>query len=299
MDDLAKSPGDEDEQSESTALASLPQIAAAKSPSFIRDTILLFVLPTIVLVVTFIITDPTTFEYKIIEPTLWGIYTSNISHRSWAHLGSNLVGLFLIGGLEYLILTAVDYRKHYVAVFLGSLLVFPIFSHFFLQFVLINQPIFHSYEAVGFSEPLSALTAFLPIALTTYQNDVGKLRWPIFWALLLNAGGISWALFQIFGLSLYSVAIGMLGVASVVWFGIHTYRTNALRNQKNRIQYALTSLFVLSVYAFALQGLFGGMNVGSKVGHLSGFLPGFFVPMIVLWGISLALPEHELAIDLE
>jgi peptide/nickel transport system permease protein len=87
-------------QTDSTApvrLLRLPRIAASRSPSFGRDILLLFVAPALILTTIFVTTDPVTFEYDIANPDLWGIYMSNLSHRSRLHLGSNLVGFFLIG----------------------------------------------------------------------------------------------------------------------------------------------------------------------------------------------------------
>lgn|GEM_PF-4205320 len=277
-------------------LLRLPQIAASRSPSFGRDILLLFIAPALILTTIFVTTDPATFEYDIANPGLWGIYMSNLAHRSWLHLGSNLVGFFLIGGLEYLLLTAAGYRAHYIGVFLLCLLVVPLFSHLFLQFVLIHQPVFHSYEAVGFSEPIAAMAAYLPIALTTYCTRVSEFRWPFITALLLYAGGIAWAINQLFGTDLSTILIGMLGLIGVALIGIHLYRTRAVDSLERR-KYVVTSLFALLMFGAALFSLFPGTNVGTMVGHLAGFFPGFFLALFIIWGVTIAKPSHEYAIS--
>ncbi|MFC6875288.1 hypothetical protein [Halobellus marinus] len=286
-------------QTDSTApvrLVRLPQIAAARSPSFIRDILILFIAPALILTTIFVTTDPATFEYDIANPGLWGIYLSNLSHRSWLHLGSNLVGFFLIGGLEYLLLTAAGYRAHYIGVFLLCLLVVPLFSHLFLQFVLIHQPLFHSYEAVGFSEPIAAMAAYLPLALTTYCTRVSEFEWPFFTALLIYSGGIAWAINQLFGTDLSTILIGMLGVVGVSLIGIHLYRTRTVDSLERR-EYVVTSLFALLTFGTALVSLFPGSNVGTMVGHLAGFFPGFLLALFILWGFTIAKPGHEYALE--
>jgi membrane associated rhomboid family serine protease len=286
-------------QTDSTApvrLLRLPQIAASRSPSFGRDILILFVVPALILTAIFVTTDPATFEYDIANPGLWGIYMSNLSHRSWLHLGSNLVGFFLIGGLEYLLLTAAGYRAHYIGIFLLSLLIVPLFSHLFLQFVLIHQPVFHSYEAVGFSEPIAAMAACLPLAFTTYCSRVSGLRWPFLTALLLYSGGVAWAINQLFGTDLSTILVGMLGIAGVTLVVVHLYRTRAFDPLERR-EYFVTSLFALLTFGTALLSLFAGTNVGTMVGHLAGFLPGFFLALIIVWGFTIAKPGHEYAIS--
>lgn len=270
-----------------------------ESPSVIRDILLLFVLPCLLMVIIFVTTDPSNFEYKVAEPSIWGIYASNISHRTWTHLVSNLIGLVLIGGVEYAILTASGYRKHYFAVFLGVLFVLPVFGHVFLQFVLVNNPVFQSYEAVGFSEPLAAMVAYFPFALATYLSKIGRAKWPILLGVLLYAGGTAWAITQLFGPRPFSFILGAFGLIGVTWIGIHLRRTNSPSTRREKSEYARISIFVLVVFISAVWALFPGDNVGTMVGHLAGYISGFFVPVAVLWGFSLLKPEHDLAINLD
>lgn len=285
------------EERDASNLYHLPLLAASRSPSWRRDLGLLFVLPGVALTLVFLLGDPITFEYRIANPTLWGIYMSNLAHRSWQHLLANMGGFILIAGSEYLLLTAVGYRRHYIGVFLGSLLVFPLISHLFLQFVGLQQPVFETYEAVGFSEPLAALAGYLPLCIATYLSTVRELRWPIWVALVLYAGGLAWAMGHIFGGTAPTLAIGAIGIAGVGWIGFHlSHGTDA---KQSRFQSGVTVLILLLIYMAALQGLFPGKNVGSMVGHLAGFLPGFFLPMIVIWVFSLLRPAHSQAINLE
>lgn len=280
----------------SVRLLRLPQIAASRSPSFGRDILLLFIAPALILTTIFVTTDPATFEYDIANPGLWGIYMSNLAHRSWLHLGSNLVGFFLIGGLEYLLLTAAGYRAHYISVFLLCLLIVPLFGHLFLQFVLAHQPVFHSYEAVGFSEPIAAMAAYLPLALTTYCTYVSEFRWPFFTALLVYSGGVAWAINELFGTNISTILVGALGVVGVALIGIHLCRTRAVDSLERR-EYVVTSLFALLMFGTALLSLFPGSNVGTIVGHLAGFFPGFFLALFIVWGFTIAKPGHEYAVS--
>jgi len=277
-------------------LLRLPQIAASRSPSFRRDVFLLFIAPALILTTIFVITDPATFEYDIANPDLWGIYMSNLSHRSWLHLGSNLIGFFLIGGLEYLLLTATGYRAHYIGVFLLCLLAVPLFSHLFLQFVLVHQPVFHSYEAVGFSETIAAMTAYLPLALTTYCTRVSGLRWPFLTALLLYSGGVALSINQLFGTDLSTILVGTLGVVGAALIGTHLYRTRAI-DALERHEYVVTSLFTLLMFGAALLSLFPESNVGTMVGHLAGFFPALFLALFIIWAFTIAKPSHEYAIS--
>ena len=264
---------------------------------FVRDALILFLGPAALMILLYLGTDPTTFEYDVAKPSLWGIYTSNLSHRSWRHLGSNLLGLFLIGGYTYALLTAVECRKHYVYVFVGSLLVFPLGGHLFLQFVLVHNPVFGTYEAVGFSEPIAALVGYLPLAIATYINRETGLRAPILTALLLYASGIAWAIGQIYGFDIFSVFLGGLGVIGVLWIALHISLTAELATKGDRLRYALSIVFFLLVYGYGLRTLFPGGNVGTMVGHLAGFLPGFFISIVVLSVFSTVRSNHELSLD--
>lgn len=279
------------------SLQRLPSIAVSRSPSYLRDVLMLFIIPGVLLTAIFMTTEPGQFEYKVADPTLWGIYSSNLAHRSWSHLLSNLLGLILICGVEYLVLTAAGYRSHVIGLFLGSLLIFPLYGHLFLQFVLINQPIFRTYEAVGYSEPIAAMTGFLPLAITIYLSRAREFRWPLLWALFLYAGGVAWAIGNLFGFDIPTVLVGGLGLIGVIWIIKHVFHATEVRQE--RAEYAGTVLFLLVLYGFGLHGLFSGQAVGSMVGHLAGFLPGFFLPMIFLWGFSLAKPGHNQAVNLE
>lgn len=247
--------------------------------------------------IVFLTTDATIYEHRIADPTLWGIYSSNIAQRSWNHLLSNLGGLLVIGGGEYVLLTAIGYRKHYVGVFIGSFLLLPLFGHLFLQFVLVNQPVFQSYEAVAFSGPLAAMVGYLPLVIATYLSENQDLSWPLFMALLLYSGGLGWAMSQIFGFDVATIIVSTLGIA-----GIGLIAWNVVKKSENKdeqINFMFIVLFLLTLFFGGLHGLFPGNHIGSMVGHLAGFLPGFFVPMIVLWAFSVRRPDHDLAIGLD
>lgn len=264
----------------------LPKAAASQSPFFGIDLLVLFLAPAVILTVIFVTTDPSTFEYDIADPTLWGIYTSNFSHRSWGHLAGNLFGFLLIAGLEYLLLTVAGYRSYFFAGFALCLVVVPLFSHLFLQFFLVHQPVFHSYEAVGFSEPIAALTAFFPLALTIYYRSVSGFQLPFLTALLLYSGSVGIALAKLFGLSVNALSVGAIGIVGIVIVLNHLYRFPAVSSQQRR-EYAITSLFALCVFLALLFGLFPGTNTGTMVGHLAGYLPGFFVPFGLIWGFAI------------
>jgi membrane associated rhomboid family serine protease len=253
--------------------------------------LLLFAVPVIALIVIFVTTDPATFEYKVANPELWGIYLSNLSHRSWMHLGGNLLVFIFIGFLEYILLTPAGYRTHYISMFLLVLLIAPLFSHFFLQYVLDQQPVFHTYEAVGFSESIAAMTAYLPLALTTYCRRVSGIRWPYLTALLLYTGGLALATTRLFGTNFATPLFSAFGILGVTIIMGHVCRTSTV-SRKERRQYFLTSLFALLAFTTALVGLFGTQNVGTLVGHFAGFLPGFFLPFAILWGVKIAAPAR-------
>lgn len=266
-----------------THLRRLPHHAAARTPSFQRDILILFVAPTVLLTAVFVTTAPAVFEYRAANPDLWGVYTSILAHRSSGHLAGNLLGFIVIGGVEYLLLTAAGRRTHYLTVFALSLFVVPVLSHFFLQFVLIHQPVFQTYEAVGFSATVAALTAYLPLALTTYCAEVSSFRWPYLTALLIYAGSIARATTQLFGADLGTLVIAALGLVGLAVIGNHVYRGPTL-SAEARSEYGLTVVVTLTIFYLLLYTLFPGGNVGTMVGHLAGYLPGFFGPLIVFWG---------------
>lgn len=274
----------------------LPELTIEHSPNPVGDLVGLFLIPILSLVLIFHFTDPATLEYRIVDPTLVGILGSNISHRTWNHLTNNILGLVVVGGIAYTLLTAAEYRYHYIMMFIGSLLIIPFFSHFFLQYFLVHQPIFHSYEAVGFSEPLAAMIGYLPLVLTTYLNRASGIRWPILWAILIYSGGIAYAIVQLFGVGFSTIPIAILSIVGILGIGVHVLQ---LDDGVEKLQYSVTIAFIVMVYIISVVGLFGGPNVGTKVGHLAGFLPGFFAPTLVLWGFSLLKPEHAQSIVLD
>jgi membrane associated rhomboid family serine protease len=266
-------PGETDPRDLTTLIRSV-----TSRPQFSRNIVLLFGVPILVLTAIHLTTTPALFEYDIDNPTIWGIYTSNLSHRSWAHLGSNLAGLVIIGGAEYALLTASGCRRHYVGVFLGSLLVFPLFTHLFLQYVMVHQPVFQSYEAVGFSEPIAALAGYFPLALATYHRQASGFPYPILYTVLLSAGGIGVSLIGLSGVSvslLMLLGLSAAGITALAWHLSTTVHTTG----PTRVTYELTTLFFHVIYLFALVALFGG-DTGTVVGHLAGYLPGFALPLL-------------------
>jgi membrane associated rhomboid family serine protease len=266
--------------------------AVGERPWVAYDVLFLFVIPAVVLIGIHLTTVPALFEYDIDNPTLWGIYMSNFSHRSWLHLGSNLIGLLIIGGSEYILLTASGYRAHYIAVFLGSILVFPPLSHLLLQFLLANQPALQTYEAVGFSEPLAALVGYYPLAVATYHTQVSDFQLPVVYTILLSTGGMAWGLIQHSALTLRMALLTLCGVGGISSLAYHLYTTDSVTTSLQRGRYALTSALCHVIYLFALVGLFRG-SIGGFIGHLGGYLPGFGVTLLCTAILAVVAPEHD------
>jgi len=258
--------------------------AAAASPAFRRDLTLLFGLPLAILIILFATTDPSTFEYRVASPDLSGIYLSQLAHRSWGHLAGNLLGFLLIGGFEYCLLTATGYRTHYIALFGLTLTVVPVFSHLFLQFVLIHQPVFQTYQTVGFSGTVAVLTVSFPFALTLYCHHVSGFQLPIPTALFICAGSIGWAISQLFGVNTGAVVLVILGLFGLGSLGWHIYRPGTLSNEACG-EYVYTVVWLLVVFSVVLYALFSGTQTGSMVGHLAGYFGGFLIAVgaFLIW----------------
>lgn len=252
-----------------------------KRPQFGRDVLLLFVVPIGLFTLVHLTTTTGNFVYDIDNPTIWGIYTSNIAHWSWGHLAANTVGYLIIGGCSYLLLSALGRRRQYIGVLLAALLVFPLFTHGVMQYLLLTNPQLATYSSAGFSEPVAALTGYFPVVLALYHAGSSDFQHVDFYTTALVCSGFGWAAASIAGLSVATAVIMSLGVVGLGVLAYHLATTAAVETRVARLQYTLTTALFVFTYLALVYGLFAGDVLGTQLGHMAGFTTGGMVAIVV------------------
>lgn len=244
------------------------------------DVLLLFVVPTILLVSIFLYPRSTQIlEYKARNPTTLTIIGSNLAHRGTLHIAGNLLGLWVIGGVSFILACACQRKRLYYYSFASYLTILPFFADPFIRSMLQNSPeILATLESVGFSQTVGALVGFLTLAIGLFVSenvDKSIPALPISAGLFLSGFTIIYVNFG--SISLVPAVLilsGLLTVGYVVWRASKTVK-KPLSTAK------CTQFFACSLFVFyaALLFLFPKGVGGGFFGHMAGYLWGYLLPI--------------------
>jgi hypothetical protein len=243
------------------------------------DLALLFVAPSLLLIAVFLYPDSTRMlEYEARNPTLLTILGSNLAHRGIGHLVGNLLGLWLVGGLAFLLASACRCKRLYYVSFLTYLLVLPFFADALVREMLAQTPaVLATFAIVGFSQTVGALVGLLALAIGLFVHDNVDRR--------LSGLVISLGLF-ISGFAIVIVNFGTSSLALVVSLLSGTVAIGFVLGRADKaldrpLHLAASVQFIVAglvTFYAALLMLFPTNVGGGFYGHLAGYVWGYLLP---------------------
>lgn len=243
------------------------------------DSLLLFVLPTVLLIAIFVYPNSTQIlEYKARNPTTLTILGSNLAHRGVRHIAGNLAGLWLIGSVGFMFACACQRKRLYYYSFASYLGVLPFFADEFIRDMIQNTPeIMATFESVGFSQTVGALVGFLALVSGLFvQNNLDEHVSGLLISLGLFISGFS-IVFINFGTDtsalVVSIASGFAAIGYVLWRANKTIESPLYSDEA--VQFVVIALLIFYATLFLL---FPSNVGGGFYGHLAGYVWGYLLP---------------------
>jgi len=255
-----------------------PPFAPQDNPSR-WDVVTLFVTPTVLLGAIFLYPgSEQLLEYKARNPTTLTVIGSNLAHRSLQHIVSNLIGLWLIGGVGFVFACASQRKRLYYYAFVSYLTILPFLANPFIRSLLADSPeILATLESVGFSQTVGALVGFLALIIGLFIHDnldryISGLTVSTgvflsgFTVVFVNFGGDAIALTA-------SAGAGIVVISYLLWRSRRILDEPV--HQAESVRFIIAALFVF--YGLLLL-LFPKDVGGGFFGHMAGYLWGYLLP---------------------
>lgn len=247
----------------------------------LQDILLLFVLPSVVLVAIYLFPgSEQALEYEARNPTVVGIIGSNLAHRSVSHIQSNIVGYWILGGASLLLMRESDSAEIYRYAFIVYILILPFFASWTIIEIFSDSPkIISRFESVGFSQTVGAVTGFLPIAIAYYFSEMTGDKYRLQTSLGLFVLGFAVAFYSLGEVSHTVILLG--GTGGLVIFYMTYQMIHSLKTSIDRIPLLIGS-FVLYIYGLLL--LFPPSAPLGIYGHMAGYVWGYLLPVVGIGG---------------
>lgn len=258
------------------------QVRSNVDSKLLQDILLFFVLPSVVLVGIYLYPgSEQALEYEARNPTVIGIIGSNLAHRSAAHIQSNIVGYWILGGASLLLMRESDSASVYRYAFIVYIVILPFFASWTILQIFSDRPeIILRFESVGFSQTVGAVTGFLPIAIAYYYSEVIGDDYHLMTSLGLFALGFAVAFYSLGEVSSTVILLGGLGSMGLFYM-IYQLVQSPETVADPRIPFIVGS-FVLYVYGLLL--LFPPSAPPGIYGHMAGFVWGYLLPVVGILG---------------
>lgn len=262
--------------------------APSDNPTY-WDLLILFVAPTILLVTIFVYPDSTKIlEYEASNPTPATILGSNLAHRGIRHIGGNIVGLWLIGGVSFAFACTCQHKRLYYFSFASYFVVLPFFADGFIRGMLEETPkLLNSFASVGFSLTVGALVGFLALITGLFvESNLNRHVSGLLISVGLFLSGFT-VPFVNFGadkvaLSL-SILSGVIAISYILWRAIKTLEEPLLAD---RLHFVVAGIFIF----FASTLMLFPENVGGGFyGHMAGYIGGYLFPASAIFANRLIL----------
>jgi hypothetical protein len=265
------------------------QVRSNIDSCLLRDVLLFFVLPSLVLVAIYLYPgSEQALEYEARSPTVVGIIGSNLAHRSVSHIRSNVIGYWILGGASLLLMRESDSAAIYRYAFIVYILILPFFASWTILEIFSDSPdIISRFESVGFSQTVGAVTGFLAIAIAYYYSELTGDARRLQTSLGLFVLGFAVAFYSLGEVSNTVILLGIIGVAGLLYM---TYQlVQLLETLADPRIPLLGGSLILYVYGLLL--LFPPSAPGGIYGHMAGYVWGYLLPVV---GIGVKTGYDEL-----
>lgn len=253
------------------------QIRGSIDSRLLRDVLLFFILPSVVLVIIHLYPgSEQALEYEARNPTIIGMIGSNLAHRSVPHIRSNIIGYWVLGGSSFLLMRESDSATIYRYAFLAYILILPFFANWTILEIFSNRPdIISRYESVGFSQTVGAVTGFLSIAIAYYYSKLTENKYRLKISLSLFTFGFAVAFYSLGQISNSVIFLGGIGAVGLLYM---TYQLpKSLETLVDpRIPLVAGSLVI---YVYGLLLLFPPSAPTGIYGHMAGYVWGYVLPL--------------------
>lgn len=265
-----------------TGLRINKQIQYLNDPQIRRDILLLFVLPSAILIFIYLFPQSEQIlEYKARNPTLIGIIGSNLAHRSVNHITGNIFGYWLLGGTGYLLMKESNLDHVYKYSLVAYLLILPFFANWTILQIFSEQPdIISKFESVGFSQTVGAVTGFLPIAISCYYSKLTDENHVIYISLGMFTLGFSVAFYYLGEINSSTIILGSIGILSILYIGLRS-----IKSLKSTADPRFMYLFgAVAFFIIGIQLLFPPSAPAGIYGHMAGYVWGYLLPIVGIIG---------------